>query len=238
MTLTMTTLNGRLPGHLLAVADTGRNGHQLLRADVTALWRAMLAAGMPAGCLTSGYRTREQQQDEIDRAARGETPSAAPIGQSFHGEGVAADVAEPARAWLRAWGVPFGVIADTVPGERWHFLIDPARAAHQPAPAPITTSTQEEDVIPFIERMYRELNGREGGLVEVAGWADAARTMTAGQVLGAFRAAPAERGTVRAAYLRWLKREPTATDYAERVGRQTIGQVWDALEAASKAGAL
>lgn len=103
-----TALNGLLPDAQLVVVDTGPNGPQRLRADAAASWARMLAAGMPPGHLRSGYRTREQQAAEVDAAAHGQTPSAAPVGQSWHGEGLAADEDEPGRAWFRTNGPAHG----------------------------------------------------------------------------------------------------------------------------------
>lgn len=173
MTLALTADNGRLDAELLEVADTGPNGPQRLRADVAALWRAMLAAGMPPGRLRSGYRTRAQQEAEVARARAGLTPSAARVGGSFHGEGVAADADEPARSWLRANGAAYGVVLDTVPREPWHVLIDPARADRTP-PAPTRVlepaPTQEDDMKDAIIALYVLALGR---MPDATGLADA-----------------------------------------------------------------
>ena len=116
----ITALNGRLPSTLLVVADTGANGPQSLRPDAAASWARMLAAAMPAGCLRSGYRTLADQAAQDPRLA-------APVGQSQHGEGLAADVDEPARSWIAAHGAPYGWRIGFVPREPWHAEYDPTR---------------------------------------------------------------------------------------------------------------
>ena len=62
--VTITALNGRLPDAVLVVVDTGPNGPQRLRADAAASWARMLASGMPAGHLRSGYRTLADQEND------------------------------------------------------------------------------------------------------------------------------------------------------------------------------
>lgn len=137
----ITALNGRLPSTTLTVADTGPNGPQRLRTDAAASWARMLAAGMPRGHLRSGYRTLTQQ--EAERAA---SPTGAlPAGRSQHGEGLAADVDEPARSWVRIHGLPYGWRIGFVPGEPWHAQYD--RTDQHPAPpAPPVQPVQEDDM--------------------------------------------------------------------------------------------
>ena len=246
MTLTLTELNGRLPDSALALADTGRNGPQLLRRDAAAVWRSWLAQGMPAGCLTSGYRDRSEQAAEVERARRGETPSAAPVGTSFHGEGVAADVAEPARAWLRRWGGPAAVF-DTVPGEPWHVLIDAERH-----PAPVVTISPataarcllEADMIELIRTLYLTYCDRNPGGTELLSWSDKAAggTWNPAETHAIFRRSAAESGTVRGAYRLFLRRSPSDTEVRHWAnGTRTIAEVWEGIknspEARAKAGA-
>lgn len=144
----VTGANGKLPTSLLVVADTGPNGPQQLRTDAAASWAAMLAAGMPAGCLRSGYRTLTQQQREVSAAAAGLTPSALPAGQSQHGEGLAADVDEPARTWITTHGRPYGWIAGTAAREPWHMQYLANLDTH-PAP-PRTPPIDLEDTMKLI----------------------------------------------------------------------------------------
>lgn len=113
----ITALNGRMPAAMLTVADAGANGPQRLRVDAAASWARMLAAGMPHGCLRSGYRTLAQQSAQDPRLAL-------PAGQSEHGEGIAADVDEPARSWIAAHGLDYGWRIGFVPGEPWHAQYD------------------------------------------------------------------------------------------------------------------
>lgn len=182
MTPTLTARNGRLPDDELVVVDTGPNGPQRLHVSVAPLWAGMLAAGMPAGCLRSGYRTRAQQQHEVDRANAGLTPSAAPVGSSFHGEGIAADVDEPARTWVRTWGEPHGVILDTVAREPWHMLLDPTRSTSTPPPPPTPTTAQtfqeEDDMKDYVIALYVLLLGR---MPDATGLSDAIYQLTTGK---------------------------------------------------------
>lgn len=127
MTL-ITRLNGRLPSTVLTIADTGANGPQRLRLDAADSWQRMLSAGMPARCLRSGYRTLAQQ-------AAQDPALAAPVGQSQHGEGLAADVDEPARSWITRNGAAYGWRIGFVRGEPWHTEYNPANDTHVSAPS-------------------------------------------------------------------------------------------------------
>jgi len=143
----LTALNGRIPASSLALIERG----QSLRFDFAASWHRMEAAGMPRGCLRSGYRDLALQAVLV---LAGQTVARA--GTSYHGEGTAADVDEPARTWIRAHGATYGVAKDHVRAEPWHMEFDPARDQHIPAPtpptvtikpAPLTTNVQEDDML-------------------------------------------------------------------------------------------
>lgn len=188
--MTFTALNGRLPAGMLTVADTGPNGPQRLRRDAAASWGRALAAGMPAGHLRSGYRTRAQQAEEVARAQRGETPSAAPVGRSYHGEGTAADADEPARRWLRRYGRRYGWAADTVAREPWHFLYLPALdqeaddmqltdALNTTNPAKGTPSTVGEALAIAQNYAYRGWEEARAARVQVAALSAAVETLAA-----------------------------------------------------------
>lgn len=127
----LTALNGRLPNAALTVADAGPLGSQRLRLDATASYHRMLAAGCPAGHLRSGYRDRDLQNRLHAQYLAGTGNTAAPPGSSFHGEGTAADIDEPARSWVRAHGLAYGWVKDRVRGEPWHFEYDPDRDQHK-----------------------------------------------------------------------------------------------------------
>ena len=159
---TITALNGRLPADRLVVVDTGPNGPQQLRTDAAAVWRAMLAAGMPAGCLRSGYRTRAQQAAEVARAKAGLTPSAAAVGTSQHGEGLAADVDEPARSWCHAHADEYG-LRFPIASELWHTELDQAHAPARtrPTPAPVPAPVPEEDIMASLDDLRSVLREQE-----------------------------------------------------------------------------
>lgn len=117
----LTALNGKIPSSLLVLIERGQG----LRTDAAASWHRMEADGMPRGCLRSGYRDLAKQAALVRSGA-----TVARAGTSFHGEGLAADVDEPARAWIRAHGAAYGWAKDHVPGEPWHFEYDPAQDQH------------------------------------------------------------------------------------------------------------
>lgn len=157
MPVTITALNGRLPAGVLTVADTGPNGPQRLRLDAAASRRRMIRDGCPAGHLRSGYRTVAQQEAEVARAKAGLTPSAAPPGKSFHGEGTATDDDPPAREWITTRGAPYGWISGRVKGEPWHHEYDPAR----------DTYLEEDDMFSDTDRYALNLVLGAMGRVEI-----------------------------------------------------------------------
>jgi hypothetical protein len=123
--------------------------------------------------------------------------------------------------WYAARGVTLGV----------------ARTAGDIHTSPTPASAQEDDMIPLIERTYHELADRTGSLDEVAAWADTARAhgWNAAQFLAAFRACPAENGTVRAAYAYWLDRKPKPADLTFWTRGRTIAQAWAEIGASPEA---
>ncbi|OJV76555.1 MAG: hypothetical protein BGO37_10930 [Cellulomonas sp. 73-92] len=151
-------LNGRMPADQLVVVDTGPNGPQRLHVSVAPIWAAMLASGMPAGHLRSGYRDLAQQAAEVAAAAAGQTPTALPPGQSKHGLGLAADIDEPARSWAHAHATSW-VLLFPLPIEPWHCELDQARIYPTSAPTPpaplkelIMAGAQISDLVALIRR--------------------------------------------------------------------------------------
>lgn len=139
MTITLTALNGQIPASSLTLIERG----QKLRRDAAASFFRAEAAAMPRNCLRSGYRDLNAQAVLV---LAGETITKP--GESWHGEGLAADVDEPARSWLRFNGAAYGWAKDKVPGERWHFQYDPANDQHIPAPVqPTPTSVTLTPII-------------------------------------------------------------------------------------------
>jgi len=116
-----------------------------------------------------------------------------------------------------------------------------ARLTIHPIPAPLTPlpqSKEDDDMIPLIERTYRDLCDRTASLDEIAHWHDAARGRTAAWFLAAFRANPAETGTVRAAYRTILHRAPESAAVVTRWQKgRTIGQVWTEIADSAEAKA-
>ncbi len=218
---TISTLNGRLPASALTVADTGPNGPQQLCTAAAASWTRMLQAGMPAGHLRSGYRTLAQQAYEVAAMNAGLTPAAAPVGTSQHGEGLAADVDEPARTWVRTWGAPYGWVIDRVPGEPWHVEYDITRDRHltpttPPPPPPAPRPPLEDDMRGLIEALYRARLGRPGSDAEIDAWTISAATgnATAPVLVATFDSSRAEPATVVAAFHDYLGRAPGQPEIA------------------------
>ena len=85
---------------------------------------AMKAAGLEGFSITSGYRTKAQQQALYDAYLRGEGNLAAPPGRSLHEQGRAVDLNwsqlnDRQRAWLRANLPRFGITP--IKSEAWHW---------------------------------------------------------------------------------------------------------------------
>lgn len=146
---------------------TGTNNE--LRSDAAASFERMQDASHYAGdYITSGYRSHEEQvrlfEERYTPQASGSGPygdvrywdgvryvrisSAGPVavpGTSYHETGLAADVAEPMRSWVRDHGHNYGwhlnpYIANEEP---WHFEYDP------------DDDTYEGDDMPELEKTHR-----------------------------------------------------------------------------------
>lgn len=124
--------------HISAHADDSRNGeispaelseiepgYHLIH-DAAAAYREMIAALRAAGhdsTLNSAYRTLEQQQELIDSLGLLEDGgTAARLGTSEHGDGIAVDLVLDwdALAWMRENAADFG-FAETIESEPWHW---------------------------------------------------------------------------------------------------------------------
>lgn len=165
MTITRTPGRGYLTPAQLVVVDTGRNGPQSLRVDAAAQWRAWLAQGMPPACLTSGYRSWSAQAElradyEAGTGGMADTPE-----WSWHPDGIAADVAEPARSWLRRHGGPAAVF-DTVRGEPWHVLI----SAPAGAPSQEVDDMTRDELLAVLRAPEFDLRSDDRAWVTITGW--------------------------------------------------------------------
>lgn len=123
------------------------DGTHQLAAGAAASYGAMLAAGCPLGCITSAYRSPAEQEalfrsryttTPVAHVApvmwmgrrwykRPGVPTAAVPGTSKHEQGIALDLAEPARSWVAIHGAPFGWLRPrkpdgsfAIPSEPWH----------------------------------------------------------------------------------------------------------------------
>ncbi|GEM_PF-2923604 len=90
-----------------------------LDSDAAASYARMLAAGCPPG-VTSAGRTIVEQTALRRAWLRGEGSFALPPGQSEHERGLALDLPEPARTWVRTHGRAYGWVKDVNPVEPWH----------------------------------------------------------------------------------------------------------------------
>lgn len=139
----------------MILSDINRRTKELgwLRDDAAAAYERALHAGMPRGYLSDAGRTIAEQEvmfrrsytDNYAASARFDrrwwsgrawwrkpgAAAAAPPGAlyAYHESGLAIDLAEPARSWLRA-RPEFGFVKDTVKGEPWHMLYVPGTDRH------------------------------------------------------------------------------------------------------------
>lgn len=158
----MATITTIAPGHWLDTAPAA--SYARMRAD-----------GCPAGITDAGrtnaeqialftdrYTTNYAASAKFDRRVwQGRTywrkpgcDSAATPGESKHETGRALDLPAAAAAWVRAYGAPYGWIADLVPGEWWHFEFEDVRVTY-PTPAPATA--QEDDMTPEQDNLLRHI---------------------------------------------------------------------------------
>jgi len=100
-----------------------RNGKPAwLRADAAGSYERMKAAGMPGGCVSDAGRTNDEQWEmyRLYKAGKLKATAAYP-GTSKHETGIALDLNEPARKWVRKYGKYYGWRKDLVRNEPWHF---------------------------------------------------------------------------------------------------------------------
>lgn len=115
--------NGAIP---LADLEEIAHGHYLVPQAAQA-YRELIAALESAGytaTLNSAYRSLAEQQGLIDTyGLLEEGGTAAPLGTSEHGEGIAVDLGLEwdALVWMRHNAGRFG-FAETVPEEPWHWV--------------------------------------------------------------------------------------------------------------------
>jgi len=142
-------------------------GHWLAPAPAASYAR-MIRDGCPPGITSAGRTTAEQRSIFLARyrpQATGSGPygdvvtwqgvryvrvsgpsPASPPGSvwSLHERGDAIDVPEPARAWIRTHGAPYGWVRDTVPGEPWHMVYQPDRDTRPGSVIPLPTDLPED----------------------------------------------------------------------------------------------
>jgi len=109
-----------------------------LEASAADWYTAARLNGCPGGVTEAG-RSYARQVWLYGRWRAGllKAPSVARPGTSLHETGIALDLPEPARSWMRANGARFGWVADRVPGEPWHFeFVGVASRPHPAAPKP------------------------------------------------------------------------------------------------------
>lgn len=106
-----------------------RNGKAAwLRRNAARAYKRMVRRGTPRNCVSDAGRTNAEQWEMWRRYLRGELPATAAYpGTSKHETGLALDLREPARKWVRKFGKHYGWIKDRVRNEPWHFEYDPKR---------------------------------------------------------------------------------------------------------------
>jgi len=258
-----TALNGRLPDSLLTHLPWAEAAGFRLRADAAAsagrLAAAFYARFGRALLLTDAYRTFASQVSlKTSKGVWAATP-----GTSNHGLGIAVDFASginvdgsPQHLWMTANAGRFGWI-----NPAWAINWNPADGQHEPwhweyhpeldtvpaIPAPVTTpaatpvppTAQEDDMIPYIQMLYRCYLGREPSPFDCLNWADraAGAGWSAARLRAAFLGNHAEGGTVVAAYALFLGRKPSAKDITSWTDIETIQQVWDGVAGSPEAKA-
>lgn len=253
-----TVLNGRLPAAMLAEVPWAP-GEYVAAAALPSLVRLNAAFRARFGrdlTINEGYRPYATQ---VEYKARTKLPktdprylkSAMTPGKSVHGWGEAIDFGRlygfgsDEYAWLAAnapgfgWWQPEIYREDGDYPEYWHWernadLEQPAQ--HAPATAHARAPEEDDDMFELICKIYREEVGREADTSGIATWLDVARAKGAVAMLEALRAEKAERATVLRGYQVVLGRTPSERDYAERVGKQSIGELWESLRVAKAAG--
>ncbi len=144
-----------------------------LDAPAAASYLRMVGAGCPSGGITDAGRTNAEQWVLWYAYLRGDlAATAAYPGTSLHETGRALDLAGPARAWVRAWGEPYGWIRDMVRNEPWHMTYVASRdtratqtvsnpVATTPAiptiPEPTAPTLDQEDDMPYTEDHLRRM---------------------------------------------------------------------------------
>jgi len=138
------------------MVKTSVGGGFWLEPSAADWYSAARLAGCPAG-ITEAGRSYARQVWLYGRWRAGllKAPSVARPGTSLHETGLALDLPEPARSWMRANGARFGWVADRVPGEPWHFEFvgvtsRPRPVAHDPVVEPVPLELEpfeEEDTV-------------------------------------------------------------------------------------------
>lgn len=103
--------------------------------------------------------------------------------------------------------------------------------------AGLTPHQQEEDMIALIELLYRHYLDRQAAPQDVLWWSDRAAhdNLNAEQLHVLFRESKAEKGTVRRAYVIYLKREPQPHEVEQWSDGETIEQVFAGVIASKEA---
>lgn len=188
MVRAITALNGRLP--LAALTVVGRNTNDgtvaYLRSDAAASYARMLTKGLPPTGITTSYRSLEAQQSMWTAYLAGRLKAtAARPGRSWHGEGLALDLAVRQYTWIAAHGGEHGwsrpLLHATSP-EPWHCEYDPDEDQHAyiaPTPAP----AQEDEEMPLTSAEMDEIAERTAARVWATILKDGNLSAAAGQIL-------------------------------------------------------
>lgn len=180
----LTARNGQLTTAELATVEGGPRGPQALRVDAWVAYVRCEGDGMPYGCLRSGYRDLTEQDGLYADYLAGGGMAARPR-TSYHGEGLASDVDEPARSWLHRYGAAYGWVANTVAGEPWHFVYAPDTDKRKDRTVKVDLSDEAKDWLRLLldQRAPKDLDFRDE-----AGWNGAELARKAAQLGDQIRA--------------------------------------------------
>lgn len=145
-----------------------------LAPAAAASYQRAIAAGMPAGDVTSASRTRAQQEALYKAYKAGDGPLASKPGTSQHEKGLALDLSNDkddggaARAWMQKNGEAFGWVRTN--DEAWHFEYQAAKDAKARAAAAAAARRRAITAMKRIQRILDVKADGDPGPKTIAAW--------------------------------------------------------------------